>query len=189
MLLREQWMTSQLSTRDKSDKMYLRRLCHAGLLQVCRSALQHIIAILFFCFYFFGRPLRTENTVFHSTTGVTLHFLSFIYHFHVDHSAPCFSLGRGRSGYEISLLYSPQHFTYPLFPISTGYYIRPKKNQRQWFCKCYFFLLGVGGEGGRGKQGILWSMWKWWIFYFFFSENFASWSPIGPWRFNFLFFI
>ena len=89
----------------------------------------------FLCFFFFGRPLRTENTVFHSTTGVTLHFLSFIYHFHIDHRAPC-------------LLYSPQHFTYPLFPISTGYYIRPKKNQRQSFCKCYFFLLGVGGDGG-----------------------------------------
>ena len=130
----------------------------------------------FLCFFFFGRPLRTENTVFHSTTGVTLHFLSFIYHFHIDHSAPC-------------LLYSPQHFTYPLFPISTGYYIRPKKNQRQSFCKCYFFSFGGWGGWGRGKQGILWSMWKWWIFYFFFSENFASWSPIGPWRFNFLFFI
>ena len=135
MLLRQQWMTSQLSIRDKSDKMYLRRLCHAGLLQVCRSTLQHIIAILFFWIYFFGRPLRTENTVFHSTTGVTLYFLSFIYHFHIDHSAPC-------------LLYSPQHFTYPLFPISTGYYIRSKKNRRQWFCKCHFFLLGVAGDGG-----------------------------------------
>ena len=169
-------MTSQLSIRDKSDKMYLRRLCHAGLLQVCRSTLQHIIAILFFCIYFFGRPLRTENTVFHSTTGVTLHFLSFIYHFHIDHSAPCFSLGRGRSGYETSLLYSPQHFTYPLFPISTGYYIRPKKNRRQWFCKCYFFLLGVGGEGG-GVNKVYYGLCENGEFSIFFSPRISHLDP------------
>ena len=109
-------------------------------LQVCWSASLpfNTIAILFLCFYFFGRPLRTENTVFHSTTGVTLHFLYLPYSFPIDHNAPC-------------LQYPPQHFTYPLFPISTGYYIRPKKNQRQWFCKCYFFLLGVGGGGREGE--------------------------------------
>lgn len=140
-------MTSQLSIRDKSDKMYLRRLCHAGLLQVCRSALQHIIAILFLCFYFFGRPLRTENTVFHSTTGVTLHFLylpySFLYlPFPIDHNAPC-------------LQYPPQHFTYPLFPISTGYYIRPQsldspqEKSKTMVLQMLFFSFG----GGRGREG------------------------------------
>ena len=50
-----------------------------------------------------------------------------IHHFHTDHDASC-------------------------FPISPGYYSRPKTNRRQWLCK----ILG-------GKQGALWPMWKWWI--------------------------
>ena len=47
-----------------------------------------------------------------------------------------------------------------LFPISTGYYIRPKKTKGNGFANVIFFFWGWGG-GGRGKQGILWSMWNW----------------------------
>ena len=31
----------------------------------------------------------------------------------------------------------PQHFAKPLFPISPGYYSRPKKNRRQWYVCMY----------------------------------------------------
>ena len=50
-----------------------------------------------------------------------------IHHFPIDHDASC-------------------------FPISPGYYGRPKTNRRQWLCK----ILG-------GKQGALWPIWKWGI--------------------------
>ena len=34
-----------------------------------------------------------------------------------------------------SLIFAPQNFAFPLFPISYGYYSRPKRNQRQQLCK------------------------------------------------------
>ena len=35
------------------------------------------------------------------------------------------------------------------WPISPGYYSRPKRNRRQWFCK----ILGDGVGGGGVKKG------------------------------------
>ena len=46
----------------------------------------------------------------------------------------------------------PPKSTWPLFPISPGYYSRPKRNPRQRLRKIW-----------GGKQGALWSMWKWYI--------------------------
>ena len=126
----------------------------------------NIIAILFFCFYFFGRPLRTENTVFHSTTGVTLHFFLFLHHFQIDHNAPC-------------LLYPPPPlpptFYISIVPISTGWYIRPKKNQRQWFCK-FFFLLGVGGRG-EGVNKVYYGLCGIGEYFYFFSPKISHLDP------------
>ena len=37
----------------------------------------------------------------------------------------------------------PKHFAKPLFPISPGYYNRPKKNRRQW----YVWMYGLRENG------------------------------------------
>ena len=130
----------------------------------------NIIAILFFCFYFFGRPLRTENTVFHSTTGVTLHFFLFLHHFQIDHNAPC-------------LLYPPpppplpQHFTYPLFQFLLGITYAQRKIKDNGFAN-FFFLLGVGGGGrGEGVNKVYYGLCGIGEYFYFFSPKISHLDP------------
>ena len=53
------------------------------------------------------------------------------------------------------LVYLPKFCIAIVSNLSRVFHSHPKRNQRQWLCKIFFFFLG-----GGGKQGALWSMWN-----------------------------
>ena len=71
----------------------------------------------------------------------------------------------------------PPAFYISVVPISTGYYIRSKKNQRQWFCKIFFPLGVAGGGRGEGVNKVYYGLCGIGEYFYFFSPKISHLDP------------
>ena len=99
-----------------------------------------------------------------------------IHHFHVDHNAPCLPPPP-----------PPPNFAQPLSSISLGTTVLiPRRNLKQWLCKCFFLGGGVGVNKvlyGLCENGELWSFWTLWSLWSLLStcSSWLSWSFWSSW--------